>query len=121
MVSYFDIFQIFYINNIVYLSVNLLLFIVFIFIINLYNKKLFSNYLLFSNIIISHFKKILHENLDNTGRYYVIPILSLFFFILTFNLIHPISVWPEVVFLPYFSTIKPKKDYQRRLRQEFEM
>lgn len=87
MVSYFDIFQIFYINNIVYLSVNLLLFIVFIFIINLYNKKLFSNYLLFSNIIISHFKKILHENLDNTGRYYVIPILSLFFFILTFNLI----------------------------------
>ncbi len=87
MVSYFDIFQIFYINNIVYLSINLLLFLAFIFIMNLYNKKLFSKYLLFFNIIINHFKKILDENLNKTGKYYVIPVLTLFFFLLIFNLI----------------------------------
>jgi len=31
------------------------------------------------------------------------------------------AVWPEVVFLPYFHTIRPKKDYPRRLRQDYDL
>ncbi|XP_078702966.1 uncharacterized protein LOC144928476 isoform X2 [Branchiostoma floridae x Branchiostoma belcheri] len=29
------------------------------------------------------------------------------------------AVWPDVIKLPYFHTIKPKKQYRRRLREEF--
>ncbi|XP_074415979.1 LOW QUALITY PROTEIN: cyclin-dependent kinase 13 [Carassius auratus] len=29
------------------------------------------------------------------------------------------AVWPDVIKLPYFNTIKPKKQYRRRLREEF--
>ncbi|XP_070565821.1 cyclin-dependent kinase 12-like [Ptychodera flava] len=30
------------------------------------------------------------------------------------------AVWPDVIKLPYFNTIKPKKQYRRRLREEFQ-
>ncbi|XP_073182307.1 cyclin-dependent kinase 12 isoform X5 [Lepidochelys kempii] len=29
------------------------------------------------------------------------------------------AVWPDVIKLPYFNTMKPKKQYRRRLREEF--
>ncbi|KPP72192.1 hypothetical protein Z043_108832, partial [Scleropages formosus] len=29
------------------------------------------------------------------------------------------AVWPDVIKLPYFTTMKPKKQYRRRLREEF--
>uniref|UniRef100_S4R6M2 Protein kinase domain-containing protein n=1 Tax=Petromyzon marinus TaxID=7757 RepID=S4R6M2_PETMA len=31
------------------------------------------------------------------------------------------AVWPDVIKLPYFHTMKPKKQYRRRLREEFSM
>ncbi|XP_063040902.1 cyclin-dependent kinase 12 isoform X2 [Engraulis encrasicolus] len=31
------------------------------------------------------------------------------------------AVWPDVIKLPYFNTMKPKKQYRRRLREEFVM
>lgn len=29
------------------------------------------------------------------------------------------AVWPDVIKLPLFNTMKPKKQYRRRLREEF--
>lgn len=29
------------------------------------------------------------------------------------------AVWPDVIKLPFFNTMKPKKQYRRRLREEF--
>ena len=29
------------------------------------------------------------------------------------------AVWPDVIKLPFFHTMKPKKQYRRRLREEF--
>ena len=29
------------------------------------------------------------------------------------------GVWPDVIKLPLFNTMKPKKQYRRRLREEF--
>ncbi|MEE6527227.1 hypothetical protein FKM82_028447, partial [Ascaphus truei] len=29
------------------------------------------------------------------------------------------AVWPDVIKLPYFNTMKPKKQYRRRVREEF--
>lgn len=31
------------------------------------------------------------------------------------------AVWPDVIKLPYFNTMKPKKQYRRRLREEFSL
>lgn len=29
------------------------------------------------------------------------------------------AAWPDVIKLPYFNTMRPKKQYRRRLREEF--
>lgn len=31
------------------------------------------------------------------------------------------AVWPDVIHLPHFHTIKPKKQYRRRLKDEFSL
>lgn len=31
------------------------------------------------------------------------------------------AAWPDVIKLPYFNTMKPKKQYRRRLREEFSL
>ncbi|KAG8147085.1 hypothetical protein E2320_022566 [Naja naja] len=31
------------------------------------------------------------------------------------------AVWPDVIKLPYFNTMKPKKQYRRRLREDFSL
>ncbi len=31
------------------------------------------------------------------------------------------AAWPDVIKLPYFNTMRPKKQYRRRLREEFSL
>ena len=31
------------------------------------------------------------------------------------------AVWPDVIHLPHFHTIKPKKQYRRRLKEEYSL